>query len=68
MIDYFFSVVEVKNCENGVIGDIIIFFFEIVKKNCWQFFYIFYFKYFIFCYGYISFISYYDIVVLEYGR
>lgn len=31
MIDYFFSVVEVKNCENGVIGDIIIFFFEIVK-------------------------------------
>lgn len=34
MIDYLFSVVEVKNCENGVIGDIIIFFFEIVKKNC----------------------------------
>lgn len=34
MIDYLFSVVEVKNCENGATGDIIIFFFEIAKKNC----------------------------------
>lgn len=32
MIDYLFSVVEVKNCENGVVGDIIIFFFKLLKK------------------------------------
>lgn len=32
MIDYFFSVVEVKSCENGATGDIIIFFLKLPKK------------------------------------
>lgn len=38
MIDYLFSVVEVKNCENGVIGDIIIFFLKLLKKIVGSFF------------------------------
>lgn len=32
MIDYLFSVVEVKNCENGAAGDIIIFYLKLPKK------------------------------------
>lgn len=32
MIDYLFSVVEVKSCENGAAGDIITFFLKLPKK------------------------------------